>query len=177
MNTPNSISVAFDYTLEEMLEVGLRTLKSSKTFRQARLRGYLITAVGTFAILCLIFTYPPLQRVLNAAVFTGIWTLVYWLIQNQLTKRRLTKYYREKVTAPWPIHLVVELNERGVLAIEREYRTEVEWTAFENVLEQNGNVEFALLKGGLIIVRARAFADEVQRQHFLAFARQHIQPS
>lgn len=176
MNTPTSISVSFDYTLEEMLEVGLRTLKSSKTFRQTRLRSYLLTVVSTFLLLCLIFTYPLYQRILNAAVFTAVWTLIYWLVQNQLTRRRLRKYYLEKISEPWPIHLVVELNERGVAAIEPESRTEVEWKAFAKVLEINGNVEFILKKGGLIIVRARAFTDDDCRQKFLTFAQQKIQP-
>lgn len=171
------IKVAFDYTLDELVEVTLRSQRKTKTYQRGVQRAILLAGVATFVLVYLLIRDEFWVRiaigVVGALVSMG---LNLWLVRK-VGARRLKKYYRELIPDQWPIHLEIELNENGVVASERDSTTELQWSRIAKVEEANRAVEFTTREGKLFVLRARAFQSEEEKQQFIHFAKQHIQPS
>lgn len=172
------IKVAFDYTLDELVEVTLRSQRKSNTYQREFRRGIWMTGGATFVVIYLLIREAFWVRLTTGIIFALITMGVNWLLARQMTSRRIKKYYQELIRDPWPIHLEIELNESGLVARERDSVSELKWSRITNVeeVEKDRSVEFMTNEGRLVVVRARAFNSEDEKQQFIHFAKQHIQP-
>lgn len=171
------MKVEFDYTIDELVEVSLRSVRKTKSYQTAFQRGLLTTGSAAFAIAFLLFNYSFAIRFLLALLFGVFSAATYLFLQQTLTERKLKKYYFDLIGDKWPIHLEIELTPAAIVTRERETETSISWKRFAQVSENNKNIEFLTREGSLIVVRGRAFHNDEEKQRFFDLAKNHLENS
>jgi hypothetical protein len=152
------MKVGFQFDIDDLIDVHRRMTSASPTFKAIH-RSTLVSTGAFIAVLAYWLTPGSVQeRLIYAAAGAAAWCAVYPFIRRATLKSRLRSYWKEHLEGEGPFTLEVELSDQGVLL--RQFRTETlsPWSMVKSVEEKDGAVEIAVLQGGFIVVRDRAFA-------------------
>jgi YcxB-like protein len=164
------MKVRFEFQIDDLIDVGERTLAASRVVKRIRLSGLFSSAVigAILAYAASGDTGPgrPFYVVIGAIVCA----LAYPLLRKRTTERRLRAFWRERLGSEGPFVCEVELTEEGVTT--RQFGTESTrpWSKVRAVEEGQGSVDIFTMEG-LIVVRDRAFASPDERKQFLDLGR------
>jgi len=162
------VKVAFDFTLEDMVDASERTLARSRVVRGWRSQAVWVSALLGGALVWLIRGDVWLG-LLGGAVCGGLQVA----FSRQTLKTRLLRYFRERLVANGPYRCEVELTPEALITTQNGVRTVRDWSSVEAVKDAQDAIEFHTRGAGTLVVRNRAFHSQDEWKSFLDTARQY----
>lgn len=167
--------VEFDATLDDVVDVSMRSLARSKTVRawswQGLLTNALLSAVLMFAILPASFGTRLFFAIVVAFITAGIYL---WTYKGRIEKR-MRKLCMEQIGPNSPFPVRVELSESNIKVTSQKTEYLHDWSAFAEVEESGDAIYFWKRDGGGFAVRRRGFASESDKDQLLKDARRLVQ--
>ena len=166
--------VRFEFTVEDLVDVGERTVSRSSVVLQLRRTAVWIwsVAAGLLALAAVPLPWPG--RLASAAGAAGIVAAVYPRFRRAAVADRLKAYWKERLAGGGPFTCDVELDATGITVEQFGTKSTVAWPDVRSVADTPDSVEIATRRGSLVVVRNRAFPTPDERARFLAFARERI---
>jgi hypothetical protein len=169
-------SARFEFTIEDLVDVGERLMSRSEVVRSIR-RTAVITSALAFAIAVYLVSGAllpafalPGRLILAAACGVVAW-LKYPAVRRAFVRQKLASFWREKLKSDGPFSCEVELTGEGVTSRQFSTTTSFPWASVERIVEVPEGVEIWGRRSGLIVVRERAFATAEQKRRFVDYAR------
>ena len=164
----------FDATIEDFVDISMRSSSDSKALKAWRWEGAIISGAITGLLVYLIIPLSPVANlvlaVLAAVAGAGV-SLATW--ENSYRKR-LRRRWKEYLGSAEPVRILVELTEKGIIFDQLESRQINYWTAIERWEETNDAIYFHHRDRTVSGVRTRAFESQDSKDQFIEFATKHI---
>jgi hypothetical protein len=169
-----TITVQFDPTFDELIDVELRFLRSSKAASAWRRNDAIFAAVGaallTFFAIQILTHATLLLSLLGTSVGALIGYKTYPRDQERRLRRRLMRLLKEQLGEVQSIRCDVELGPHGITVRQQGRTITYSWSNVKEIHDTPHGVEFRFAPG-LLVVRSRAFPDQAARDQFLTQAR------
>jgi hypothetical protein len=162
------VKVAFDFTLDDLVDASERTLSRSRVARGWRWQAVAFSALIGGGVVWLARGDLVLGLV-GGAVCAGL--QVAFLKQNR--KARLLRYFRERLGGDGPYRCEVELTPEALVATQNGVRTVRDWSSIDAINDTQDAIEFHSRGAGTLVVRNRAFGSREEWRKFLDTARQY----
>jgi hypothetical protein len=165
--------VSFASTLDDCVDVSWRVTNHLKSIRSMRLRDGFVAGTGA-AIVLLWLTWRIQSEMPPAAIaFVAILAFVVFFVSWQQHSRshhsRVTRRILLETRGEDPCQCDVELHGDRILVQQGENTVALPWSHVDSISDDRGDLEI-LGKGTALVVRARAFANEGDRDAFLQLA-------
>ena len=167
--------VRFEYTIDDVIDVQMRMLKRSRAARAWRLRDLVITSLLTGVLLFAIIPEGITGKLIMASIGSLFAALSYAAFNERTVKRRMRKLYEEHAGSDKNLFCEVELNESGVHARSNGAQTFCAWEDVKEIQETQDSVDIYTNRGGLLVVRKRAFMSPEEQLQFIALANQYLE--
>ncbi len=165
----------FDATLQDFVDVELRMLKRSAVAQRWWRRDSMIIGImsglGIFVVLGFVTPSPPMD--FRVALSLGCMALFPFLFQRMYRDEgslRAEQYFREQL-GDGPIRIIVELRPEGAWVRQANLQMLFEWENATAIEDTPAAVEIIFQRGGIVVVRDRAFESTTQRTEFIERAR------
>ena len=166
--------VQFEFTLDDVVDVQLRILKRSPAARAWRWRDLVVTALLSGVLLFAIIPGETTSRLIVGLIGLMLGALFYPIVNENTVKRRLRKLVQENAGPEKVFICEVELSESGVHTRQNGMEIIYRWENVKEVQETKDSVDIYGEKGGLVVVRKRAFNGSAEQQHFIELATQYL---
>ena len=100
--------------------------------------------------------------------------LIYPIVNESTVKRRLRELSQENAGPDKVFSCEVELSESGVHTRQNGMEIIYRWENVKEVQETQDSVDIYAEKGGLVVVRKRAFNGSAEAEHFIELANQYL---
>lgn len=175
--------IQYEYTIDELIDVQVRTAARSKVARKWRRQAVTVAALLNGLIwgaVALIFAYFITQSawalvVALCAALVGAARAVS--LYHGKFREQYRKYFREKFGERETLPFELELNEAGIWTRQFGVQSTFEWSHVEDTTISDSVIEFYMYGGGSVSVRKSAFASQAEQQAFIDAARQHLHVS
>ena len=171
------MQVGFEATLDEYVDVNVRSLKRSGAWYTQRRNSAITTGVLgiviVFAILS--FTEMPLESRLSFALLTGI--VSSWLALRFFPgsiEKRIRDYGRKQMGTRESFRVEVELDAQGIALTQFGNRIARAWSAVRQIEPSEDGIDFRFSNGSIATVRAKAFESPEQQKEFLDLANNYL---
>jgi hypothetical protein len=168
------VRVQFDATLDDVVDASLRALSRSKAARSWRWADYtagvLLTGLGAGLVLYVLVSGELRERLILSGIGAVVAASLYPIFYIWTVKRRLRSYYREQLGSRGPFAVEVEVSASGVSARQEGTTTTFEWAIVDCIEETADSIDFHIKKGGIVVVRERAFGSPELMRQFTATA-------
>jgi hypothetical protein len=165
--------VRFEYTIDDLIDVSMRLLKRSRSVRASRHWDLLTTALLSGVLLFAIVPASVAGKLIMGGLGLAFGALSYPAIRQRTVRRRLRKFCEETVGTGETLFCEVELNESDVHTNSNGSRTVSAWENVKEIQETLDSVDIYTGRGGLTVVRKRAFASQEETLQFIALANQY----
>jgi len=108
----------------------------------------------------------------SIGLFLG--AILYPVLSQMTVKRRLRKWCQENAGSDKTFTCQVELNESGIHTESNGTRIIYAWEKVKEIKETEDSVDIYLERGGLVVVRNRAFTSLGVHQQFIELAQQYL---
>ena len=177
------IKIAFDATLDDIVDAGMRFSKQSVSLRRARINAIAVvgfmSAGGVLAGVLFradrITTFLVVVVGAVAIAFGLIAALVYRLFYDRSSRHRLRQVASEQLAGAASFHCEIELRPEVLWLKQGGTEVSFPWTEALAMHESSDAIELRF-KGGLVVARSRAFSADVERRAFVAQAK-HLAPN
>jgi hypothetical protein len=169
--------VQFNYTIEDIVDVQLRLLKRSRAARAWRWRDLVMTSLLTGVFLFAVIPEGITGRIIMGSIGLLLGAVLYPVLNEMTVKRRLRKWYEENAGSDKTFTCEVELNESGIHTKSNGTQIIHAWENVKEIKDTEESVDFYFEKGGLLVVRKRAFTSPGEDQHFIELAKQYLSMS
>jgi len=164
----------FDATVDDFVDVTLRTLAGSRTVRVQRWQGVLTTASLIAFSMYLIFPASQPFKLL-----AGLLTLAFIPLANLVTYKsflrgKLRAIAKEQIGGEGPVRVRVELTPFGIEVKQLGTRYSNDWSAIERLEETQDAIYFYKRDKSCLAVRTRAFESQEIRNQFIELAKKYI---
>ena len=170
------MKVRFEFTIDDLIDVGERSLSASRVVTKLRRTAVVVWALFAGVVFWAILPLSPTFRIAAAVGAAAGAALFYPGFRKKEVHRRLREVWRERLAGDGPFVCEVELDDAGVTTEQLGTKTSQPWRVVASVAEKPDSVEIATEKGGLVVVRDRAFASPEEKSRFLEFARARLWP-
>lgn len=168
------MKVEFDYTIEDMVDVHMRVLKRSRAARAWRWRDLVMTSLFTGAFLFAVIPEEITARIIVGILGLLLGAVLYPVVNEMTVKRRLRKWCEEHAGTQRTFTCEVELNQSGIHARQNGTQIIYAWENVTEIKETEDSVDIYSEKGGLVVVRKRAFTSPGEHQRFVELAKQYL---
>jgi hypothetical protein len=170
----------FDMTVDDAVDLNLRGLRRSKTFRSIRARAIwtpaLISGPAVLATWILSSGSPPNSTVMWA--IGGIVAVVFSVVAYFLGRwfydwtvsRRIRRIVLEQFGKADSVRCEIELRPAELWTRQDGTEITLPWADLEDVVDTNDGIELRF-RNGLVLARTRVFASPGQRAAFLAWVK------
>lgn len=165
--------VKFDYTIDDVVDFQLRLLNRSRVVRGWRWRNAILTSLLAGAFLFAIIPEGITARMVMGGIGVILGIPVYFAANDVIVKRRLRKWSAENAGSDKRFTCEVELNESGIHTQSNGTQIIYSWANVADIKETADSVDIYFQKGGLLVIRNRAFSSSVERQQFIQLAKQY----
>src|SRR5882762_5657740 len=165
--------VEFNYTVEDLVEAQLRLLKRSRAVRAWRLRDLVLTSLFTGGFLFAVIPEEITVRIIVGSIGLLLGAVVYPFMNRETVKRRLRKLCEENAGPDKTFNCEVELNQSGIHAKTNGIQIIYSWENVTDIQETQDSVDIYSGKGGLVVVRNRAFTSPEERLQFIELASEY----
>jgi hypothetical protein len=100
--------------------------------------------------------------------------VLYPVLNDMTVKRRLRKWCEENAGSAKTFTCEVELNESGIHTKSNGTRIIYAWESVTEIKETEDSVDIYSERGGLVVVRKRAFTAPGEQQHFIELATHYL---
>ena len=164
----DSITVVFDATFDELVDVHLRGVHRSGLARRWR-RQSIVTAgvVSGVAASAVLYGESRSAWVLLGGLAAGICTSLLsrpWLEHS--STQRMRRLVAEHFGDDGPTHCEMTIDPTGFCVSQRGTETTYPWDQAAVVEEPTGDLELRF-RNNIVVVRARAFSNPAQRSRFV----------
>ena len=166
---------SFEFTVDDLVDVGERVLVRSKVVRDMRRGGTILTALAVAAIVFVAVGFSMPVRIACALVSAVIVAVAYPVVRRSLVRSRLRAFWREKLKGDGPFTCEVELTPDGVTTRQLQTTISLPWSQVASVTEVPDGVEIWGRNNELIVVRERAFGSLEAKRRFSEAIRSRIQ--
>jgi hypothetical protein len=166
--------VQFEYTSDDLVDVQLRALRNSAAARAWRWHDLAFTSLLSGVLLFAIIPGEITVRLSVGVIGLILAGLLYPKVNESIVKRRLRKLFQENVGSDKVLICEVELSESGVHTKQNGMEIIYTWENVEEVRETEDSVDIRAEKGGLVVVRKRAFSGSAEQQQFIALATKYL---
>lgn len=166
--------VQFEYTVDDLVDVQLRALKRSAAARAWHWRDLVITSLLSGVLLFAIIPGETIGRLIVGAIGLILGALLYPIVNESTVKRRLRKLFQENAAPDKIFTCEVELCESGVHTRQNGVEIIYRWENVKEVQETKDSVDIHADRGGLVVVRKRAFKGSAEQKHFIELATQYL---
>jgi hypothetical protein len=166
--------VQFEYTLDDVVDVQLRALKRSAAARAWRWRDLLLTSLVSGVLLFAIIPGETASRLIVGVIGLILGAVIYPIMNERTVKQRLKKLCEENAGPDKVFICEVELRESGVHISQNGMEITYKWENVAEVKETEDSVDIYAAKGGLVVVRKRAFNGLAEQKHFIDLATRHL---
>ena len=165
------MKVAFDFTVDDMVEVAERAADRSTVVTSTRSQARLIVSMVSAVIVY--FFIPASQgfRLVCAAAAGALGWYLYPGDFKKLHRKKLRKFFLEQFGGEGPFTCEVELTDQALVTEQSGSRIVREWKTIAAVLDTPDSIDFVCIGSGSLVVRNRAFTSKAQRDEFLHLAR------
>jgi hypothetical protein len=164
----------FEFTIDDLVDVGERTLSRSRVVGDLRRNATVGAAVIVAALVFLAVPGTLVLRLGVAVLFGFLAGVGHGPLRRHLVATRLRAYWRERLQGEGPFTCEVELTPQGVTVRQFSIVASTPWEQIAAISESEVGVEISGSRRGLVVVRARAFATPDERQRFVAYARSSL---
>jgi len=169
--------VRFDTTIDDVVDVSMRSWANSKTMRLWRWQGAAVTGLmfAVPAYFLLGETARARLVITCAAALIGI-AFYLWTYRENFRKRT-QKLCREQIGTEAPFTVTVELLDEGISFSQMGARVIYEWSRIDRVEESADALYFFSRENMCSAVRKRGFESIAIKDEFLKLAETNIQRS
>lgn len=163
-----------------MVDVTLRALQRSATYRAQRTRNVLLLAlvlgIGSFFAFSFALSGGSLQTKILLSVFAAVIGGVVQLFSERWNiERQMHAYCEEQFGTDEPINFQVKLAPTGILTERQGTQVNFVWPNVEEIAETDDSIDFYMRNNsGIVVVRKRAFASAEEMRRFLALAAEYL---
>jgi hypothetical protein len=168
------VKVAFQFTLDDLVDTAERAAGRSGVVRSWRWQGMALSCLFSAAVAYVLVPGSMERRITAAVVGAIVCAAIYPFTSGRSRKTRLLKLFREQFGGDGPYACEVELLESGVATTQAGTRSLREWPAITAVEDTPDSVDFITRAAGSIVVRNRAFRSADERKQFLELARRYL---
>jgi len=165
---------SFEFTVDDLVDVGERVLARSKVMRDMRRGGTIVAALAVAAIAFVTVRLPMPGRILCALGSAVIVGVVYPSLRRSLVRGRLRAFWREKLKGDGPFTCEVESTPDGVTTRQLSTTISLPWSQLAGVTEVPDGVEIWGRNNELIVVRERAFGSPEAKRRFADAIRSRV---
>jgi|GEM_PF-3167818 len=169
--------VRFDATIDDVVDVSMRSWANSKTMRLWRWQG-----AATTGLMFAVPAYVLLSRTTGArlvitcaAALAGV--AYYSFTYRESLRKRTRKLCREQLGTDAPFTVTVELLDQGISFSQMGARIVHDWACIDRVEESGDALYFFSKESMCSAVRKRAFESAAMKDEFLKRAEAYIQES
>ena len=168
------MQVQFDATLDDYVDVLMRSIAVSKAARNWRWKGSIIFGLLVGFSVFLILTGSNVRK-LGAGVLAFLLVTVANLAYYKSSyRKRVRKLLKEQMGTEGPFRIQVELTESGISFEQQKMRQIHDWSTLERYEETDDAIYFWKRDRSVMAVRKRAFESRANQDEFLEFARKHM---
>jgi hypothetical protein len=175
-SSPAVRRVKFDFTTDEVVDVSLRSVRS--TIVGARRRFRWSTALWSAVSLCAagllsVGVTPDSFAAMSVSglVLGGVCYAISGGVYDDIVRRRTRRIVDEHLRKAPNLTAEIELRPDGLCCGQLGMELRFFWKHATAIVEDGGDVELRFTPG-LVVVRRRAFASDDERRSFLAAARE-----
>lgn|SRR6266545_4896214 len=170
------MQVQFDATIDDFVDVTLRSVAGSKALRAWRWEGAI-----TFASLIGLSMYLILPGSTVAKLVAGVLAFVFIIFVSLATyknsyQKRVRKLAKEQIGTEGPVRVQVELTESGIKFDQLKTQYIYDWSTIERYEETDDAIYFCKRDRSVLAVRKRAFESQESKDQFIEFAKKYLQP-
>jgi len=169
--------VRFDATIDDVVDVSMRSWANSKTIRLWRWQGAAVTGVIFAVPAYFLFGETAGARLVIAGAAALIGVAFYFLTYRDTFRKRTRKLCREQIGTDAPFSVTVELLDEGVSFTQMGARVIYEWSRIDRVEESADALYFFSRENACSAVRKRGFESVAMKDEFLKLAETNIQRS
>jgi hypothetical protein len=169
--------VQFDATIDDVVDVAMRSSVNSKAMRGWRLQGAAVTSLLAGFPVYLLLPWTPLLRFAIACGCGLVAGAVTLWTANDDRRTSLYKICREQFGTELPFTVTVELLDEGLSFKERGTRVIYGWSLFERLEESDDCLYFFFRDHTCGAVRKRGFESLELKDEFLKQAESYIHRS
>jgi hypothetical protein len=167
--------VEFNYTIDDMVDVHMRVLKRSRAARAWRWRDLILSSLMTGVLLFAVIPEGITGKIIVGTIGLLLGAVLYPVLNEMTVKRRLRKWHEENIGSDKPLTCEVELNQSGIHTKSNGTRIIYAWENVTEIKETEGSVDIYSERGGLVVVRERAFTSPGDHQRFIELAKQFME--
>ena len=167
------MKVAFDFTLDDMVDVAERAANRSATVQGMRSQARYVSSIVAAVFVYLILPGSQAFRLVcaGAAAFVCAW--MYPRDHRKLHRKKLRQHFVEQFGGEGPFRCEVELAPEGLIVTQAGARTVRQWSSITAVNDTTDSIEFLARGSGSLVVRNRAFKSQEEHHEFLRLARSY----
>ena len=169
--------VRFDATIDDVVDVSMRTWSHSKAMRRWRLQGVITTGVILGGLAYLLIRQETVIRLAIAVVFAVLGAVFYLATYQDSYRKRARKLVSEQMGSDSLLAVTVELLDKGLVFNQLGTTVISEWSRIDRVEESDDALYFYSQNGGCSAVRKRGFESPTMKDEFLKRANEYIQKS
>ena len=170
------MQVEFDATIDDFVDVAMRSVEGSKALRAWRWEGALTSATLIGVCTYVIVRGAPVSK-LAAGVVTFVVVTVVNLASFKSSHRRRTRRLAKELirTEGAPVRIKVEITKSGITFDQRKTQQIHDWSTIERYDETDDAIYFWTRDHSALAVRKRAFESRDSQDRFIELAKSYMQ--
>ena len=171
------MQVSFDATLDEFVDVNLRTLKRTGMWEQQRKRVSVWVGIAGPIIALAILSFGQLsleQRLSIAGVIGFVAFGLYGFRFPQLEHDRVRTFCQKRIGADKTFPVTVELEGQGVSFTQLGSKSIHGWATVQGIQRCGDDIDIQFVDGSVGTVRTRAFESSQQQLEFAEIANHYL---
>jgi len=165
------MKIKYDSTIDEAVNVQLRSCELSKTARKWKWEG-LIFAPLLFVGFYFGFPEEKTVKLVYATMASILFIVLYLCRYKKTLRKKIRKLVLEKLGTDKPIPSEFEFNEDGLIFRQSGTEIQLQWNTVKKISEDDKVLEFIINNGGIAIIPKRIFENEQQKNEWLTYAKQ-----
>ena len=171
------MKIQFEATLSETVDAQMRLYRLSRSSRRGRILGYFLGPI-LFTCVGLLESGDPKARFIITCQVVGVWLVIYLIFDLffrwRLIARRVRKYDIEMLGSRGPYQYECEEDDENLIVRRPGIETKYQWARLTRINDNPNGIEFIYGKEKLVNFPKRAFADQLQQEEWLKFAREKL---
>lgn len=171
------MKVEFDFSLDDLVEVTLCSIKDDSWLRKARLQSAIFSGLLFGLLGYVILPFSREFKIIIGITLSLLAALIGLAKYESGQKKRLRKALKEKISSEGPFHCLVEITE-SEFAISQLGETIIrKWEEIKEVIDDNDGVLVQTRNDSITVIRNRAFPTQETRLQFIELATHYMNQS
>jgi hypothetical protein len=169
--------VEFDATIDDFVDVTIRSLARSKTVRTWHWQTAITIAFIAAFPAYFLFSGTSAVRLAIACGFAVVAVVLYFWTSGAAFNRRVYKLCREQISTDDLVRIKVEINDKGISFSQMDSHTLYEWSSMLDLEEVENAIYFYRRDGSCMAVRKHGFENNESQNQFIQLAKSYIESS